>query len=114
VVAVGNKISYCLRDDARSDIPGADSRQTYTSCEQERQGISVGWIDIYRYHLDGQSIEITSLSDGVYALRSIVDPEDSLLDINPGNNAAILYIEIEGNSVNVVESPGSLLGDQGE
>jgi hypothetical protein len=114
VVAVGNKISYCLRDDARSDIPGADSRQTYTSCEQERQGISVGWIDIYRYHLDGQSIEITSLPDGVYALRSIVDPEDSLLDINPGNNAAILYIEIEGNSVNVVESPGSLLGDQGE
>jgi hypothetical protein len=108
VVALSNKVSYCLRDDARSDIPSADSRQNYISCEIEKQGISVGWIDIYRYHLPGQSIDITSLPDGVYALHSVVNPEDSLRDRNPGNNAAILYLEIEGRRVGIVDSQESL------
>lgn len=108
VVAFSNKVSYCLRDDARSDIPSAASRQTYTSCDHEIQGISVGWIDIYREHLPGQSIDITSLSNGVYALRSIVDPENNLRDKNPTNNTVILYIAIEGNRVSIVESPDVL------
>jgi hypothetical protein len=104
VVAVSNKISYCLRDDARSDIPGAASYQTYISCNHEIQGISVGWIDIYRYHLPGQSIDITFLLDGIYALRSTVDPENRLWEENRANNTSILNIEIEGNSVRIVEA----------
>jgi len=108
VVAVSNKISYCLRDDARSDIPGAATWQTYISCDHERQGISVGWIDIYRYHLPGQSIDITFLPDSVYALRSIVDPENNLWESDPTNNSAILYIAIEDNNVSIVESLDSL------
>jgi hypothetical protein len=104
VVAVSNKISYCLRDDERSDIPGAARYQTYISCNHERQGISVGWIDIYRYHLPGQSIDITFLFDGIYALRSTVNPENRLWEENRENNTAILYIEIEGNRVRIVEA----------
>lgn len=104
VVAVSNKISYCLRDDARSDIAVAASRQTYTTCNHERQGISAGWIDIYRYHLPGQSIDITFLPDSIYALRSTVDPENRLWEQNPANNTTVLYIEIEGNRVHIVES----------
>lgn len=104
VVAVSNKISYCLRDDARADIPGASARQAYISCNHEMQGISVGWIDIYRHHLPGQSIDINFLRDGVYALRSTVDPENSLWEENRENNTVILYIEIEGNTVRTVES----------
>jgi hypothetical protein len=103
VVAVSNKISYCLRDDQKSDLPEAPAYQTYTICDHERQGISVGWIDIYRYHLPGQSIDITFLLDGVYALRSTVNPENRLWELNRENNTAILYIEIEGDSVRVVE-----------
>ena len=105
VVALGNKISYCLRDDADSEIPGAAIRQTYTNCNQERQGISVGWIDIYRYHLPGQSIDITSLSDGVYALRSTVNPENNLWEQNSENNAFILYFEIMDKRVDIIELP---------
>jgi hypothetical protein len=104
VVAVSNKISYCLRDDERSNAPGAATYQTYISCDHERQGISVGWIDIYRYHLPGQSIDITFLFDGIYALRSTVNPENRLWEENLENNTAILYIEIEGNRVRIVES----------
>lgn len=102
-VAVSNKISYCLRDDARANIPGSVSRQTYIMCNHEMQGISVGWTDIYRHHLPGQSVDITFLLDGIYALRSIVNPENRLWEENSANNTAILYIEIDGNRVRVVE-----------
>lgn len=104
VVAFSDKISYCLRDDSRSDMPNAASRQTYSACDQNIQGISAGWIDTYRQHLVGQSIDITALPDGVYALRSVVDPDKKLWDRNYENNAAILYIELGGNSVTVIES----------
>ena len=104
VVAFSDKISYCLRDDSRADIPNAASRQTYSACDQNIQGISVGWIDTYRHHLEGQSIEITALPDGAYALRSVVDPDKKLWDSNYENNAAVLYIELEGNRVTVIES----------
>lgn len=107
VVATSNKISYCLRDDARSDIPDASVRQSYTSCDLERQGISIGWIDIYRHYLPGQSIDVTFLPDGIYALRSTVDPEDSLWESSRANNTAILHFEIVGNKVNIVELPAN-------
>jgi len=103
VVAVSNKISYCLRDDERSDIPAAPAFQTYTICNHERQGISVGWIDVYRYHLPGQSIDITFLLDGIYALRSIVNPGNRLWEQNHENNTSILYIEIEGKRVRTIK-----------
>jgi hypothetical protein len=106
VVALSNKISYCLRDDARSDIPNAARGQTYTNCNQERQGISVGWIDIYRFNLEGQSIDISSLQDGVYALRSVVDPENHLREADSTNNAAILFFELEGENLSIVDPPG--------
>ncbi|MGD8406556.1 MAG: lysyl oxidase family protein, partial [Anaerolineales bacterium] len=104
IVAFSDKISYCLRDDSRADIPNAAARQTYSACDQNIQGISIGWIDTYRHHLEGQSIDITALPDGAYALRSVVDPDKKLWDRNYENNAAILYIQLEGNSVTVIES----------
>ncbi|MGB7876790.1 MAG: lysyl oxidase family protein [Anaerolineales bacterium] len=103
VVAFSNKVSYCLRDDERADMPGAASYQSYTACDQNSQGISVGWIDTYRHHLEGQSIDITFLPDGVYALRSVVDPDKKLWERNYENNDAILYFELEGKRVNIIE-----------
>ncbi|MGB7875250.1 MAG: lysyl oxidase family protein, partial [Anaerolineales bacterium] len=81
----------------------AASYQSYTACDQNSQGISVGWIDTYRHHLEGQCIDITFLPDGVYALRSVVDPDKKLWERNYENNDAILYFELAGKSVNVIE-----------
>ena len=103
VVAFSNKVSYCLRDDEIANDFISTTRQTYTSCNQETQGISVGWVDTYRYHLEGQSIDITSLSNGVYALRSTVNPDENLWELDYGNNSAILYIEIKDRSVDVID-----------
>jgi phosphohistidine phosphatase SixA len=103
LVALSDKVSYCLRDDARAQIAGAVLRQTYISCNQNRQGISVGWVDIYSYYLKGQSVDITDLPDGIYAMRSVVNPDNQLWESDYSNNAAVVYIEIRGNGVSVVD-----------
>jgi subtilase family serine protease len=51
-------------------------------------------------------VDITGLPDGEYALRSTTDPEDQLRESDEGNNAAMVYIEIEGNQVSIIDSPG--------
>jgi phosphohistidine phosphatase SixA len=103
VVAVSAKVSYCLRDDARSELPDAPRQQTYMMCDQKRQGISAGWIDVYEYYLPGQNIDITDVPDGIYAVRSIVDPANQFRELSRSNNAAIVYVEIQGDRVGIVD-----------
>lgn len=108
VVAYSDKISYCLRDDSRAENLDLSTRPAYTNCSQEVQGISAGWVDIYRYHLQGQDIAITGIPDGVYALHSIVNPGELLLEVNDSNNAATVYFQITGVSVRVIEDTNEL------
>jgi virginiamycin B lyase len=102
-MASSDKVSYCLRDDARSDIPDTARFQTYLYCDQTRQGITAGWTDTYKYHLPGQYIDITDVPDGSYALRSVVDPSQQLWESDRENNAAIIYIKIEGERLGIVD-----------
>jgi phosphohistidine phosphatase SixA len=104
IVAVSDKVSYCLRDDARSNLSDAPKQQTYLMCDVIRQGIAIGWIDIYEYYLPGQSIDITDVPDGIYALRSIVDPGNQFRELNRSNNAVVVYIEIESDRVRNVDT----------
>jgi hypothetical protein len=108
VVAFSDKISYCLRDDSLAENLDSSTRAAYTDCKREEQGITAGWIDIYRYNLQGQDIVITGVLDGVYALRSIVDPGDQLLEVDDTNNAATVYFQISGNGLRLVESTSEL------
>jgi subtilase family serine protease len=49
-------------------------------------------------------IDITGLpSHGFYALRSIVDPEDQLLEANEANNDVLVYIEIDENQARIID-----------
>jgi phosphohistidine phosphatase SixA len=92
VIAVADKVSYCLRDDARSELPDAPTQQTYMMCDQKRQGISAGWMDVYEYYLPGQNIDITDVPDGSYALRSIVDPGNQFRELSRSNNAGSTHV----------------------
>jgi len=103
IIAISEKVSYCLRDDARSELPDAPRQQTYMMCDQKKQGITIGWIDVYEYYLPGQNIDITDVPDGIYALRSIVDPGNQFRELNRGNNAATVYLEISGDRVSAVD-----------
>jgi len=108
VVAFTDKLSYCLRDNTRADMPDAPPRPFYTECNQELQGISVGWIDTYKFDTPGQIVDISDVPDGMYALRSTVDPDNHLQEMDDTNNAAAITIEIDGNRVRVIESASAL------
>ena len=103
VVATSGKVSYCLRDIRRSAEAEQIDRAGFTSCSSVRQGLSVGWTDVYQYYLAGQSIDITGLQDGTYALMSIADPFNLIQESDETNNGIVIYLEIEGARVTVIE-----------
>jgi hypothetical protein len=102
-VAAMDKVSYCLRDTGRSELPYGPPDQLYTECEADLQGISAGWIDSYEYDLPGQTIDITDLPDGVYALVCTVDPGDRLLELDENNNSALIYVHLQEGTVTEID-----------
>lgn len=106
MIATGGKVSYCVMDVslAENDLSeGIVPRyRGYAHCEENRQGLSVGWVDTYKYFYPGQSIEISSLEDGIYALVSTVDPLHLIMEGNTHNNSARVYFEIREQQLKIV------------
>lgn len=103
VVATSGKVSYCLRDIYRSAEAEQIDGAGFTSCSPVRQGLSVGWTDVYQYYLAGQSIDITGLKDGTYALMSIADPFNLIQESDETNNGIVIYLEIREAKVTVID-----------
>lgn len=108
-VARGGKVSYCVMDSHFHGQGKPDSsptpQPTYTTCYEELQGISPGWVDIYYTQYPGQYVEITDLVDGVYALISTVDPEDRVQETLEDNNAGVTYFELIDLRLQILEQP---------
>jgi len=105
LVASSGKVSFCLRDNFPINLPNKAPRPVYTICTHGTQGISVGWTDVYEYDLPDQTIDITNVPVGVYALRSVTDPNNQLWELDDTNNAATIYIEILPGAVQIVRDP---------
>ncbi len=103
VVATSGKVSYCLRDIHRSAEAEQIDRAGFTSCSPVRQGLSVGWTDVYQYYLAGQSIDITGLEDGTYALMSTADPFNLIQESDETNNGIVIYLEIRESKVTIID-----------
>jgi hypothetical protein len=107
-VAVGGaKLSYCIIDTDRvdPDNPYYPTARRYQGCGRGLQGLSPGWGDQYDSFLDGQSLDITNVPDGVYALRSTANPDRLLREADYTNNTAMIFVEMRGTAVEVVEAP---------
>lgn len=102
-VALAAKVSYCLRDTGRSTLKGTPPDPLYVECLNKLQGINIGWIDSYEYDIPDQTVDISALQDGVYAVRCIVDPGDLFLEANENNNTSLSYIHITGGTVQELE-----------
>ena len=104
IVASSDKLSYCAMDTDPVDLghPRFSLRRGYVGCGQYKQGLSVGWGDTYQSFLDGQSLDVTGLPDGYYALISAVNPDGLILEENYANNAARAYLELRGDRMTVV------------
>jgi len=107
VVSSGGKVSYCVMDVSQAETNLSEGvvppYRSYTHCEGKRQGLSVGWIDTYKYFFPGQSVEVSSLKDGIYALVSTVDPDHLLLEENIRNNSAVVYFEMRELRLKMVD-----------
>ena len=107
MVSTGGKVSYCVMDVSLAETSLVDGIvpkfRTYTHCEGNRQGLSIGWIDTYKYFYPGQSVEVTWLKDGIYALVSSADPDHLLKEANIHNNSAVAYFEIREKNLKRVD-----------
>jgi subtilase family serine protease len=99
-VATTDKITFCLTDYAIADEAIAPEPQ-FLECSWEAQGISEGWVDTYDASLPGQELDITSVLDGNYILRTVLDPDDRLRESNETNNEELVPVSIAGMSISI-------------
>jgi hypothetical protein len=73
----GQEESFCIRDsEAVERLEGSPVGPAYNVCDQDLQGISVGWGDTYPLTIAQQWIDLgtSDLPDGLYVLRIVADP----------------------------------------
>ena len=106
-LVIERKVSFCLRDTDRVPNADASTDETYGECSQDQlQGISPGWGDLYDADLAGQTLLLPeSLPDDIYCLVMTADPFDYLRESDEDNNASATAIEITGD--NAVRSSSS-------
>ncbi|HTK60049.1 MAG TPA: PQQ-dependent sugar dehydrogenase, partial [Candidatus Baltobacteraceae bacterium] len=95
-VIVTQKTTFCMRDDdaIAPAAEGPDQPRTYMGCGGHRQGVSVGWADVYRYTLPDQYFDVTGLPAGVYKLTFKVDLNGFFTETRRDDNVASTLIEI--------------------
>lgn len=97
------KVSACLRDSERLRLRGGATVPRHFLCSSERQGITVGWADVYDSELPGQEINIAGTPDGVYLLViTLTAPFESAGPSSERVGAARL--RIAGRRVQVLET----------
>ncbi len=96
VLAEGGKTSFCIVDlDVYStSTPGYNPAGEFHGCGADKQGLSVGWADVYGAGLTGQSIDVTNVPDGVYWLESEVDPGNKVLELDETNNITRIKVTL--------------------
>jgi hypothetical protein len=93
------KTTFCLIDsDMSKDVKGSD--KTYSDCNGDLQGISVGWGDEYHHSTQGQAIDITGLPAGIYYLTQEADPDGHWLELDDTNNTSWVEFRLERTSAN--------------
>ena len=88
IVAAGDKTSFAIIDLTRYN--GTRSGQYSGGLIQ---GLTVGWADVYSASLQDMWVDVTDVPSGRYWLEAIVDPANSILELNESNNAARILID---------------------
>jgi hypothetical protein len=88
IVRHSGKKTCCLSDDVqvKPSLPGSPGSSVYQSCTAAKQGISVGWADIYDKFLAGQFIDVTGLKPGRYWLHGRGNPHLNIMESSTKND----------------------------
>lgn len=68
-----------------------------------RLGMSVGWGDAYRYQRPGNYVEFGANGDGLFVVRTIVDPLNNVLESDESDNTTYALLRVTGEDVRVIE-----------
>jgi len=101
IAANGYKASFCLLDteNIRGYSPDIYPQTRGLSCgtSEGRQGISVGWRDVYERHLPDQNIDLDGpdpVDAGGYFLVIRVDPEEMIWELDKSNNMVFAVVGV--------------------
>lgn len=116
LVAKRRKVGFCVGDNriAFADSPGVSATPAYpygppgsVGCnEAATQGLSIGWADLYLFHVPGQELDITGIKPGRYCLTSRADPRDLIEESNEENNVRRTLLSVDPRRISVSRLPG--------
>ena len=102
VLVARDKVSFCLRDNLkvprqRVVVP----RRHFGKCSgASQQGISPGWVDLYKADLSGQWLRLPAdVGSEVLCLDLEADPLRRLVETDETDNATSVALRVDGNRV---------------
>jgi hypothetical protein len=100
-----DKMSFCIWDEEeyKLTLENASETRKYIGCNNEVQGISVGWSDTYPADMDGQSIDISQIPDGRYLVSTVINPDRKIIESDYSNNESLVMVEILGSTISMVQ-----------
>lgn len=111
--ARSEKGGFCFWDNTeyRLSLPGAPPSEVYErsgcgdmSSVAISMGLSVGWGDIYPWHLPDQNVDVSGLPPGQYRLRLTADPEGWFVEADDANQTTWVDVELHADgTLSVVE-----------
>lgn len=106
LLSATEKMGFCIYDEKAHDpgLDGAPKAPQYKACAPDKQGLSIGWSDTYEATLEGQELDITSVPDGNYIIRQVLNPESRILEGDYKNNEVSVFIAV-GEGINMKEGP---------
>jgi hypothetical protein len=107
VLVSRDKVSFCLRDNRRIGGQRPVVRQAYFGrCRRtSHQGISPGWVDVYRAKLSGQWLRLPGGSaPQLLCLDLAADPLRRIAETDENDNATSVAIRVSGTTVRRVDS----------
>jgi hypothetical protein len=101
------KITFCIFDSELMNPPfkGAALKPAFGDCDNDSQGISLGWADTYGSSVPGQELDISNVPEGRYAIRSLADPDNRIIEIDDTNNEVIIFVELTESDIIVLDGP---------
>jgi hypothetical protein len=105
-VALSGKVGFCINNSFVYDalLPNAGFG-TWGSCGDPTtlRGLSIAAVDEYDHTDDGQDINIGNLTDGIYWLRAVVDPNNFFAESDKSNNETDVQMQFTGNTITVLQ-----------
>jgi hypothetical protein len=95
------KVTFCMVDTYR--LARNFPYRTYSSCDEDTQGISLGWVDQYHRSLEGQSFGLSDVPPGRYFLINTANPSAKFLEKELENNTAWISFDLIKNSEGELE-----------